>query len=260
MKNRVYSISKRFKQSLLEYLSINYFTIMSHHKAFFEKYATPISIMVAGLLVGAGIFLSKTSSNTSISQQESNETSINLKKVLKGTGINQKKLEACIANQDTKTKVDNDMNLAQGAGMQGTPHMVILTEKEGKPVQVAVPGAQSKVVIEYVIDNGELPEAFADYAVEVVEQTVTDQDRVQGNTSTAKATIIEYSDIDCPFCKRLHPTLDSLVNEGKIVWVYRHSPIPQLHPDAYNKAITAECIAEVGGIDAFWKYLDATVS
>lgn len=233
---------------------------MSHHTSVFEKFATPIAIMVAGLLVGAGIFLSKSSSPSSTTSQQGATETIDLKKVLKGTSVNQKKLQACIDNQDTKAKVDNDMRLAQEAGMQGTPHMVILTEKDGKPVQVAVPGAQSKDVIEYVINNGELPEAFADYAVEVVNQVITDKDRSQGNPETAKATIIEYSDIDCPFCQRLHPTLQSLVDEGKIVWIYRHSPIAQLHPDAYNKAIIAECAAETGDIDAFWKYLDATVS
>lgn len=235
---------------------------MSHHQSVFEKYATPISIVVAGLLVGAGIFLSKGMSAKNTNSPTNSEpvaTTLDLKKILKGMPVNQKDLASCIANQDTKAKVDNDIQLAQAAGMQGTPHMIIMTRKNGEPVQIALPGAQPKDVIEYVIDNGELPQALADYAVTAEKQEITADDHIQGDTTNAKAIIIEYSDIDCPFCKRLHPTLQALVDEGKIAWVYRQSPIPQLHPDAYNKAITAECIAKIGNNEAFWKYLSATI-
>ena len=235
---------------------------MSHHQSVFEKYATPISIIVAGLLIGAGIFLSKgmPAKNTAPNNQENTAPTLDLKKILKGTPVNQKDLTACIENQDTKAKVDNDTKLAQEAGLQGTPHMIILTKLNDSPVQVALPGAQSKDVIEYVIDNGALPQALSDYAANVAKQEITADDHIQGDPTTTKATIIEYSDIDCPFCKRLHPTLQALVDEGKIAWVYRQSPIPQLHPDAYNKAITAECIAKTGDNAAFWKYLAATAT
>ncbi len=77
-----------------------------------------------------------------------------------------------------------------------------------------------------------------------------------GDVATAPATIVEYSDIDCPYCKKLHPTLQQLVDEGKIAWVYRHSPIPQLHPFAYLKATAAQCVYEIAGQKAFWEYLN----
>jgi len=44
--------------------------------------------------------------------------------------------------------------------------------------------------------------------------------------------------------------------DGKVAWVYRHFPIAQLHSKASKEAEATECAAELGGNQAFWKYLD----
>ena len=41
-----------------------------------------------------------------------------------------------------------------------------------------------------------------------------------------------------------------------MAWVYRHFPIPSLHPKAPKEAEALECAAEQGGNEAFWKYTD----
>jgi protein-disulfide isomerase len=225
---------------------------------FVEKYATPISIAVAGLFIAGAIVISKSMPAKNIQPGSKPapvvEGTLDLKKILAGSRVNQKELATCIANQETKEKVERDIAMGQAAGLQGTPHMVISITKDGITNQFPLSGAQPKQVIEQVIAAGTSPDGTTITPV----QEITADDHVLGDRTTALATVIEYSDIDCPFCKRLHPTLQALVNEGKIAWVFRHSPIPQLHPDAYNKAVTAECIAKLGGNDAFWKYLDAT--
>ena len=87
---------------------------------------------------------------------------------------------------------------------------------------------------------------------------VTEKDHIRGNVD-AEIVIIEYSDTECPFCKRFHETLQQVINEygpNEVAWVYRHFPIPQLHSKAEQEAVATECAAELGGNDAFWEYTD----
>lgn len=75
----------------------------------------------------------------------------------------------------------------------------------------------------------------------------------------AKFVMVEYSDLECPFCKSLHPTLTKLLdeNQGKVAWVFRHySSIPE-HKKSLKLAEAIECATDQGGSDAFWKMTDA---
>ena len=85
----------------------------------------------------------------------------------------------------------------------------------------------------------------------------TDGDHIRGDAN-AKIAIIEYSDFDCPFCGSFHETVIQLIEEnpGEIMWVYRHFPLEQMHPEARGKAIASECAASLGGNDAFWAFSD----
>lgn len=84
-----------------------------------------------------------------------------------------------------------------------------------------------------------------------------DRDHVFGNPN-AKVTIIEYSDFECPFCSRAHPTLKQVVAEsgGDVNWIYRHFPLTNIHPRAARAAYASECAAELAGNDAFWAFTD----
>lgn len=86
---------------------------------------------------------------------------------------------------------------------------------------------------------------------------VSSSDHIIGNMN-AKIVIVEYSDLECPFCKTFHNTMHQVVNNsnGNVAWVYRHYPIPQLHQKASHEAEATECAWEQGGNDAFWKYID----
>ncbi len=88
---------------------------------------------------------------------------------------------------------------------------------------------------------------------------VDETDHVRGNPN-APIVMVEYSDYDCPFCKNFHETMNRIMSEygtdGKVAWVYRHFPLEQLHPSAPHIAQASECVAELGGNDAFWKFTD----
>ena len=70
--------------------------------------------------------------------------------------------------------------------------------------------------------------------------------------------VIEYSDLECPFCKKFHETLIQVQDEyeGKVVWVYRHFPLDMLHSKARVEAAATECAYEQGGNTAFWAFTD----
>lgn len=86
---------------------------------------------------------------------------------------------------------------------------------------------------------------------------VTDEDHVRGNPN-AKVTVIEYSDYECPFCSRHHPTMKQVMSQygDDVNWVYRHFPLSNIHPKAIPAALASECVAELGGNDAFWAFTD----
>ena len=82
---------------------------------------------------------------------------------------------------------------------------------------------------------------------------------IRGNPN-APVKIVEYSDTECPFCKRFHGTMKQIMDEygksGKVAWVYRQFPLTQLHPKALKEAEATECANELGGNDKFWAYID----
>lgn len=86
---------------------------------------------------------------------------------------------------------------------------------------------------------------------------VSTSDHIRGSID-APIKLIEFSDTECPFCKRFHETMQEVVEGygGKVAWVYRHLPLDGLHPKARKEAEALECANELGGNAKFWEYLD----
>lgn len=87
--------------------------------------------------------------------------------------------------------------------------------------------------------------------------TVTDEDHIRGSKD-AKIVLIEYSDYECTFCARFHPTIKAIKEEfgDDVAWVFRHYPL-SFHPNAQKAAEASECVAEQRGAEGFWAYTDA---
>ncbi len=71
----------------------------------------------------------------------------------------------------------------------------------------------------------------------------------------ALVTIIEFSDFECPYCRRVQPTLKRLLEEyqGMLRLVFRDFPLRNIHPQAQKAAEAAQCAAEQ---QQFWPYHD----
>ena len=72
----------------------------------------------------------------------------------------------------------------------------------------------------------------------------------------APIVIVEFSDFQCPFCKRFYDeTYQQLMNAypGKIRFVYRHLPLTSIHPEAFPSAEASMCANEQ---NAFPQYHD----
>lgn len=86
---------------------------------------------------------------------------------------------------------------------------------------------------------------------------ISKDDHIKGNPN-AELALIEYSDMECPFCKSFHPTVQKILDTygDKVMWVYRHFPL-SFHANAQKEAEASECVNELGGNTAFWKFTDA---
>jgi protein-disulfide isomerase len=74
----------------------------------------------------------------------------------------------------------------------------------------------------------------------------------------ALVTLVESSDFECPFCKRVAPTLKQIEEayRGKVRFVFKHNPLP-FHARALPAAIAAEEARAQGGDARFWAMHDA---
>ena len=79
------------------------------------------------------------------------------------------------------------------------------------------------------------------------------RDHVRGRRD-APITLVEYADVECPYCGRLEKVLQQvLAQRDDIRLVFRHFPLVGPHPHAYSAAMALESAAEQG---RFWELHD----
>lgn len=135
---------------------------------------------------------------------------------------------------------------------------VIKELRESGGLDRAVDAGVDRYVERQRAEAAERERGEADARAKAVRPVAKERDHIRGNPD-APVTLVEYSDFECPFCKRFHLTVKQVMDEfkGKVRWVYRHFPLDELHPvKARREAVASECAAEIGGNDAFWKFAD----
>jgi len=96
--------------------------------------------------------------------------------------------------------------------------------------------------------------------IETVEESpeltlpVSERDHIQG-PATAKLTLVEYGDYQCPYCGAAYPVVKRLQKTlgNQLRFVFRNFPLTQAHPYAL---VAAEAVEAAGLFEKFWPMHD----
>lgn len=221
-------------------------------------YIVPLSIIIAGALIGGGLAygLSGTDSGKQAApaSNQQNEADVSLPAIAKRVGLTMDAFNTCVAEHRYTNRVTADLQEVAKAGGDGTPYTVLL---DGKGNAITIRGAQPyeqmKVLLDAVLANRPIPRPYVSQKSLI--RGLEASDHIRG-AAKAPITLVEYSDFQCPFCKRFHPTMQRIMKDydGNVSWVYRNFPLSSIHEYAQARAEAAECASEQG---KFWEYADA---
>lgn len=181
-------------------------------------------------------------------QQAKTEADIikGLKDLASKLGLDQAKFDSCLDSDEKAALVQKDLDDGTKVGVNGTPAFFI----NGRLISGAVPFEQFKTVID---------EELGGIAVAGVQRvTVANGDLPPLGQTSAKVTLIEFSDYQCPFCGRhftqTEPQITKeYIDTGKVKFYYRDFPLSQIHPGAQKAAEAARC---AGNQNKYWQYHD----
>ncbi len=213
-------------------------------------------------------------------QNQKSLTDENFKKWAAQSGVDAGEFEAALKAKKFAAKVDKDLALARKVGATGTPAFRI----NGVTLSGAQPFAKFKEVIDQQLAEAKklvasgvkpaevYPKLVAENSKAAPEQEkgqeppvdttvwkvpVDSDDPVKGGKD-ALVTIVEFSEFQCPFCKRVEPTikqiLDTYKDDVRIVW--KDNPLG-FHPRATPAANFARAAYKAKGNEGFWKAHDA---
>ena len=192
-----------------------------------------------------------------------------LERIAGEVGLSWPAVKKAIDGGTYKTQISADQDLANDLNARGTPHFFV----NGRRVKGAQPFEKFKSLI-----DEELRKANALVARGTARSKVYDEimkagkeppppdkkeigdapsDSPSKGSKNAKVVIQEFSDFQCPYCKRVIPTVEEVMkkysNDVRLVW--RHMPLP-FHKDA---PLASEATIEAKkqkGDSAFWQFHD----
>lgn len=187
-------------------------------------------------------------------------TDVNLKAYAKELKLDTNKFDTCLTSGAQASAVKNDLDGGTSLGVSGTPAFFV----NGYLISGAQPFDNFKKVIDYLLTGGTLESKNLPAALDtLVKQGAVSAEKKtvdignapsQGNPS-ARITVVEYSDFECPFCQRVYPTVKQLLKTygNDLRLVYKHYPLTQIHPHAQKAAEATNCAMDQG---KFWEYHD----
>ncbi len=192
-----------------------------------------------------------------------------LKAIADKLGLDWGQVKAAIDSNKYGERIDQSIESASDFQARGTPHFFIngvrlsgaqpfdkfksvIDEQLAKAKAVVAKGTPKSRVYEELTKDGKEPPP-----PEKKEIAAPDASSPTKGGPNAKVVIQEFSDFQCPFCKRVVDTVSAIEktygNKVKIVW--RHMPLP-FHKDAPLAAEAAQEAFAQKGSAAFWKFHD----
>lgn len=185
------------------------------------------------------------------------------------TGIGWDSVRTAIEQQKYMDKIEQSMETANDFQARGTPHFFIngvrlagaqpfekfksvIDEQLAKAKGLIAKGTPRAKIYEEVTRDGKQPPP-----PERKEVPAPDASSPFKGGANAKVVIQEFSEFQCPFCKRVTPTLDELAKEygNRIKVVWRHLPLP-FHKEAPLASEAAQEAFAQKGNAGFWAFHD----
>jgi protein-disulfide isomerase len=198
-----------------------------------------------------------------------------LARIARDVGADVAAYEACMSAGRAEAEIERSVAAGQALGFSGTPSFRFIHEESGETYTLV--GAQPVDTFVQWLDAlaaGEAPpeeEQGEDEPPELpywanAEGLAPDPDRpgytlagdpYKGDPE-AKLVVVEFSDFQCPSCRRhaleTQPIVDEqFVETGEIMWVFKHLPL-KIHPQSPAAAASAECAGDQG---QFWEMYHA---
>ncbi|MFH1537009.1 MAG: thioredoxin domain-containing protein [Patescibacteria group bacterium] len=146
--------------------------------------------------------------------------------------------------QNSNPKLVFVLGIVVGVGVFSLISLIILIGMAvSSDEEDAAVNTNSNTNTNQVADTNTAPTASA---IDTSKIVIGDSEEVYGNAD-ADITFVEFSDFQCPYCQKFHPTMEAFAEKNKddIRWVFKHFPIKS-HPQAKPAAIAAECANEQG--------------
>ena len=225
-------------------------------------YSIPTAVLVGSLIVAVSILMhggiiklkgvrSPSAAPTGTAQpaapQAKTEAEIveKLKEYAGKIGLNKSRFNSCLDSSEKASAVSKDLSDGSAAGVNGTPAFFV----NGRLISGAVPFDQFKTIID---------EELSGSGTTTDRKTVDVGDLSPLGQASAKVTLIEFSDYECPFCERHYTQTESkikseYIDKGLVKFYYRDFPLSQIHPGAQKAAEAARC---AGDQSKYWEYHD----
>ncbi len=244
-----------------------------------QPFMLPAAILLSAVILSISLLVGLNAIASSISKggtgvvagtgDTTATTTATYESLISQIGVDAGQFNSCFEAKEFSEEVKKDLADGQAAGISGTPGFIVGKRNGDKVEGYAISGALPSDVFIGILrgirnnDQSAIDAAigtdYKDYVTAGASASV-DDDAVKGNLDSGYG-IIEFSDLECPFCQRHHMTeypkiISEVVDKGEGFYVFRDFPLSFHDPVASEAANAAQCVNKIAGSDAYFAFLD----